>query len=413
MKIAEINISTTGSTGKIMMGIAEVARAQGHEVKTFSSVNYSRNEKTVFPPIAGHKYLGNRFSSMLHWRFAQVTGIQGCLSFYGAAQLYREFDEFKPDVVHIHNIHDRTINVPLLFRYIKKHNIPTVWTLHDCWSFTGLCPHFELVKCNKWKTGCHHCPRYKERPSAFHTLVDQSKLMWKLKRRWFTGVGNMTIVTPSQWLAELAKQSYLKSYPVKVINNGIDLSIFKPTESNFREKHGIGQDKYILLGVAYGWGYCKGLDVFIELAKRLDDRFQIVLVGTDKETDKQLPCNIVSIHRTENQQQLAAIYTAADVFVIPTREENYPTVNMEALACGTPVITFKTGGSPEIIDEKTGISVEKDDVDAMEREIRNLCFKRPFSQEACINRSMGFDMNKRFEEYVKLYKDSTCSEIEL
>ena len=214
----------------------------------------------------------------------------------------------------------------------------------------------------------------------------------------------MTIVTPSEWLAGLVKQSFLKDYPVKVINNGINLSVFKPTESDFREKYGISADKKILLGVAFGWGVRKGLDVFIELYNRLSaEKYQIVLVGTDKKTDKQLPKGIISIHRTQNQTELAEIYSAADLFVNPTREDNYPTVNMEAIACGTPVLTFRTGGSPEMVTEKTGSVVDCDDIDSLEREIKRICETSPFNKEDCIESAKKFDENERFLEYVNLY----------
>lgn len=182
------------------------------------------------------------------------------------------------------------------------------------------------------------------------------------EEKWFTGIGNMTIVTPSKWLAELAKESYLKGYPIEVINNGIDLDVFKPTPSNFRGRYGIPAETHIVLGVSFAWGYRKGLDCFVEMAEKLGEQYQIVLVGTDDEIDKNLPQNIISIHRTQNQKELAEIYSAADVFAMPTREENYPTVNMEAIACGTPVVTFDTGGSPEMLNEKVGRVVPVDDV---------------------------------------------------
>ena len=234
--------------------------------------------------------------------------------------------------------------------------------------------------------------------------LDTSKRMYELKRKWFTGVENMTLVTPSKWLSELVKQSFLKDYTVKVINNGIDLSVFKPTESDFRAKYGI-DNKKIILGVSFGWGYQKGLDVFVELAKRLSDDYRIVLVGTSDATDAQLPANIISIHSTDNQTELAQIYTAANLFVNTTREDTYPTVNMEALACGTPVLTFKTGGSPECLDESCGSIVAVDDVDAMEQEIIRICTDNPYSKDSCVERAKNFDMYDRFEEYIELYKE--------
>ena len=234
--------------------------------------------------------------------------------------------------------------------------------------------------------------------------VDTSKKMYELKKKWFCGVENMTIVTPSHWLKNLVEQSFLNQYPVEVINNGIDLSVFRPCESSFREKYDLG-DKKVVLGVAFAWGYSKGLDIMIELSKRLPDDYRIVLVGTNDLIDSQLPDNIISIHRTENQTELAKIYTAADVFVNPTREDTYPTVNMEALACGAPVVTFKTGGSPEIPDKNCGIAVDINDVDAMGNAIIRVCTENLYSENACLERAKSFEMNDRFEEYVKLYNE--------
>lgn len=346
-------------------------------------------------------FIGNRLFRNLHLMLAQSSGFEGLFSALSTAVFLKKVDKFHLDLIHLHNLHGWYINLPMLFNYIKKHNLPVVWTLHDCWSFTGHCPHFDMIGCEKWKTGCHDCPQYMEYPKSF---VDNSKYMYKLKKKWFTGIENMTIVTPSNWLAELVKESFLKEYPVKVIHNGIDLSIFQPTPSNFREKYAVG-DKYIVLGVAFGWGKRKGLDVFVDLAQRLDsEKYQIVLVGTDDAVDKQLPDNIVSIHRTQNQTELAEIYTAADVFANPTREDNYPTVNMESIACGTPVITFKTGGSPEMLDATCGSVVPKDDIDAMEKEIVRICETKPYSIEACLERAKSFDKDEKFQEYVELYE---------
>lgn len=277
-----------------------------------------------------------------------------------------------------------------------------MWTLHDCWSFTGQCPHFTMEKCDKWRSGCGGCSQIRSYPDAF---VDRTRFMWRKKQSWFTGVPQMTLVTPSQWLAGLVKQSFLREYPVEVIPNGIDLSVFKPRISSFRERYHISASKNILLGVAFGWGERKGLDVFLELAKRLDGaKYQIVLVGTDDSVDKQLPESILSIHRTENQQQLVEIYTAADLFVNPTREENYPTVNMESIACGTPVLTFRTGGSPEIVSPDTGSVVDCDDVDSLEKEIVRICQTKPYTEEQCLNRAAEFDQFRRFKEYIRLYE---------
>ena len=392
MKILEINTVNFGSTGHIMLQIADLARSEGHEAVCCF---YARRNK---PADANTIYIGNKITHNLHKKFSKYTGYNGCLSIISTWNFLRKVKKFGPDIIHLHNLHDRFINVPMLFKFIKKNNIKVVWTLHDCWSFTGQCVHFTIAGCDKWKTGCHDCPQIHVYPAS---NVDRTKKMWELKKKWFTGVKDMTIVTPSYWLSDLVKKSYLKDYPVKVINNGIDLSVFKPTAGDFRAKNHL-DGKFIILGAASIWEDRKGIDVFIELAKRLDDRFRIVLVGTDDEVDKILPDNIISIHRTSNQKELAELYTAADLFFNPSREENYPTVNMEAIACGTPVMTFKTGGSPEIPDDRTGVVVE-DDINAVEQKIISICETGPFDPSAFEQRAKSFSADDKFAEYLKLF----------
>nr|WP_295305764.1 glycosyltransferase [uncultured Blautia sp.] len=393
MKIAIINSLSEGSTGNISRQLCKILNESGKPCEFFYG-NWSRK-------IENGICFGFRFENILSGGISKITGIHNIYCYFGTRKLLRRLSKEKVDTIHLHNLHLWVINVPMLFRYIKKHNVKVIWTLHDCWAFTGHCPHFDMIGCEKWKTGCFACPQYKDYPSG---CFDHSKLMYKQKRKWFLGVKNMTIVTPSQWLANLVKQSYLKDYPVKVINNGINLDIFKPSKSEFRNKYDL-KNKKLILGVAFGWGRKKGLDVFINLATTLDDSFKIVLVGTNEEIDKILPSNILSIHRTQNQKELAEIYTAADLFVNPTREENFPTVNMESLACGTPVLTFKTGGSPEMIDETCGSVVPKNDVDAMCKEIIRICNTNCYSITNCLKKAATFDMNKRFKEYLKLYEE--------
>ena len=401
MRIAEINVIHNGSTGKIMLQVARVARAKGNPTKTYSSSHFVAKNNKGLLNIPEHLFWGSKGEARFHYYVGALLGRNGMYSRRGTKQLIKDLESFKPDIIHLHNLHAFCINLPMLFDYIKKNNIKVIWTLHDCWAFTGHCPHFVIAKCDKWKTGCHHCPQPRVYPKMY---LDMSKKMYELKKKWFCDIENMTIVTPSQWLADLVNQSFLKEYPVKVINNGIDLDVFKPTESDFRAKYGL-ENKKIVLGVSFGWGYRKGLDVFVELAKRLGDDYKIVLVGTDDATAATLPENIISINRTDNQTELAKIYTAADVFVMPTREEVLGLVNIEALACGTPVVTFETGGCPETIDESCGSVVDVNDVDSMEREIIRICEDKPYTKEACLERAKSFDMNDRFEEYVKLYEE--------
>lgn len=392
MNIIQINTTCyKGSTGKICVSVSHSLTKQGVE----NYILHTQN-KSTFP--LGIQFAGKYYKKAQALK-SRILGNGGFNSYIATRRLLRHLESIQPDIVHIHNIHGHDCHLGMLFRYLKKKKIKVFWTFHDCWAFTANCPHFTMAQCDQWKTECRNCPQIRQ-TSWF---VDRSSTLYRRKKELFSGL-DMTIITPSQWLADLVKESFLKDYPVRVIHNGIDLNVFKPTESNFREKYGIG-DRHIVLGVAFGWGQRKGLDVFIELAKRLDENYQIVLVGTNKKVDKLLPENIISVHRTQNQKELAQIYTAADVFVNPTREDNFPTVNLEALACGTPVITFKTGGSPECIDETCGSVVDCDDVDALERAITRICEAKPYSQENCINKGRMYDMHDRFEEYVKLYEE--------
>lgn len=224
MRIVQINGGVRGSTGKIMFGIEHVALEKGHIVMCASPITSTNR---LDGKGCGYYRIGNYTSRKMNVLLSRITGFNGCFAWFATAKLLHTITEFSPDIIHLHNLHDSYINLPMLFHYIKKKNIPVVWTLHDCWSFTGQCPYFTMVECNKWRGGCGNCPQYKEYPKS---LYDNTKVMWKLKRKWFTGVDNMTIVTPSKWLADLVKQSYLREYPVEVINNGIDLDIFKPTD---------------------------------------------------------------------------------------------------------------------------------------------------------------------------------------
>ncbi len=394
MKVLQINtFYNVGSTGKIAKGIHDVCNRDG--IECISVYNGGLGDVNMEDAIA----TSSRLDTRLHSAFSSLTMCQGRFSYFKTRGLMKKVKEFAPDIIHLHNLHGNYLNLKQLFKYIKKHKVRTIWTLHDCWSFTGYCPYFDMVSCDKWKTECHNCPKFKRTVKHW---VDNSKAMYKFKKKLFYGVEDMTIITPSKWLAGLVKQSFLKEYPTKVINNGIDLNLFKPTESNFRKEYDC-ENKFILLGVAFWWDKRKGTDVFIELAKRLDDSFQIVLVGTNDNVDLILPDNIISIHKTENQKQLAEIYSAADLFVIPTREDNFPTVNIEALACGTPILTYDAGGSPEIADETCGSVVPKDDIEALYNEIVRIKGE-PYSKEACLKRAENFNMYDAFEKYVKLYK---------
>ena len=397
MKVLQINsVCGVGSTGRIATDLYKVMKENGIESKIAFGIGNAEN----IPKEDAFKF-GNKFDYYVHNAVSRITDRAGFYSKINTLKLLKFIKSYEPDIIHIHTIHGYYVNIEILFNFLKEYKKPVIWTLHDCWSFTGHCAHFDLIGCTKWKTQCYNCPIHREYPKSF---TDNSRHVYKLKKQLFTGVENLTIVTPSQWLADLVKQSFLKDHTIRIINNGINLDVFKPIENDIKIKYQC-ENKYLILGVAFGWGKKKGLDIFIELAKRLDEnKYKIMLVGTDEHIDKDLPDNIISIHRTQNQNELAEIYSAADLFVNPTREDTYPTVNMESLACGTPVLTFNTGGSPEIIDETCGMVVEKDDIDSMYNEIINICENNVFTKEMCLRKSRMFDKNEKYRNYIELYK---------
>lgn len=390
MKLVQINTTCgSGSTGKICVAVSKLLTEKGIEnyiLYTSGDSDYPLGRKYMKPAEVKLQALQSRILGNYGFNSTRATG-----------KLISMLEEIQPDVVHLHNLHGHNCNVQMLFQYLKKKKTKIYWTFHDCWAFTGYCPHYDMAGCDQWKTSCKNCLQKRK----FSWFLDRSHDLFEKKKRLFTDL-DLTIITPSHWLAEQVKQSFLHTYDVKVIHNGIDLSLFTPRESDFRDRYGC-RDKFIVLGVAFGWGPRKGLDVFCELAQRLDSRYQVVLVGTNPEVDKQLPDNIISIHRTQNQQELAEIYTAADVFVNATREETFPTTHLEALACGTPVLTFDTGGCSEMLDESCGLLVDKDDVNALGEKIYAMHSGTKYTAERCRTRARLFDAQVSFEKYVCNY----------
>lgn len=398
MKVLAINTFNIGSTGKIMYQISKLAVERGVEYYICCPAARDNYKKKFENQI----FIGNRVLRNIHGMISSVTGLEGFFSIVSTLHFLKKVDEIKPDIIHLHNIHGSYINFFLLFNYIKIKNIKVVWTLHDCWSFTGHCPYFEAVNCNKWKYGCNKCEYPHDKYP--YTKMDSSNISWKLKKRCFNNVKDLILVTPSNWLKKLVEQSFLERYPVYVINNGIDLKTFSYTPSTtFRRKYKI-EGKKIILGVAFGWDERKGLDVFIKLNEKLDKNFVIVLVGTNANVDMKLPSDIISIHRTENQKELAEIYSTSDVFVNPTREDNYPTVNMEAIACGVPVITFRTGGSPEMLKKGCGVTVGVNDIDGIIANIYDMVSEnRQEIRQRCLQSAKEFDLELRLKQYCDLY----------
>ncbi|WP_028904487.1 glycosyltransferase [Prevotella sp. P6B4] len=397
--ILQINVACNwGSTGRIAEQIGVLAQKNGWNAYLAHGTRYVSGSqlKTI--------RVSSSFEEKAHGVKSLLLDAHGLGSVNGTKAFVEKLDEIKPDIVHLHNIHGYFVNYEILFDYLCGKDIPIVWTLHDCWSFTGHCMYFDRVGCDKWKTGCHHCPQLHSYPKSL--FIDRSSANWERKRKLFTSVKNLTLVPVSNWLGDLVSQSYLGKYPVHVIHNGIDLNVFKPTESDLKKQYGI-DGKFVVLGVADIFGDRKGLGEFIQLHQSYGDDIQIVLVGVSEEEKKQLPEGIIALRRTTNVNQLVEFYSMADVFVNPTYEDNFPTTNIEALACGTPVITYRTGGSPEAVDENTGIVVEKGNYEALVTAIRQIRQKGKASYwNACRKRAVEqFNKDDRFLDYIKLYDE--------
>lgn len=388
MKLVQINTVCNGSTGKIMGDIQRTANKCGFETISF----YGRRK--------GYKDLkceriGGFFSFWYHVFLTTVFDMQGHGSYFKTKKLVKRIKEENPDIIHLHNIHGYYINYKVLFKYLKnEYKGKLFWTFHDCWPFTGHCPYFDLANCDKWEKQCYKCPNKNKYPTSL--FLDRSYKNYLEKKELFTNLNNLTIITPSDWLNKLVRKSFFKEYKVITVNNGIDLNLFKPTIDNkIKDKYNIPENKKILLGVASVWEERKGLKDFLELSSIINDEFVIVLVGLNKKQIKNLKKyeNIIGIERTENQLELVKLYSVATCFLNLTYEDNYPTVNLEAIACGTPVLTYDTGGCAEQVSEYTGYIVE---IGNIER-INELVNKNPI----VINKNIT---NNKIENIINLYK---------
>ena len=385
MKVLMINVVCgIRSTGRICTDLATALEKQGHDVK----IAYGRES---VPEKYKHfaVKIGNDLGVKLHALKARLFDSSGFGSKLATKKFIRWVKEYDPDVIHLHNLHGYYINIEILFNYLRTCGKKVIWTLHDCWAFTGHCVYFDYVGCDKWKSQCGNCPQKNEYPSSL--IWDRSKQNYIRKKALFTDIPDMTVVTPSEWLAGLVKKSYMAKYHVEVVHNGVDTNIFKPTKSDLRERYSL-QNKKIILGVAAIWDKRKWLDSFIELSKKLDESYQIVLVGLSADQIKELPENITGIVKTNSPEQLAAIYTMADLFINPTLEDNYPTTNLEARACGTPVITYDTGGSVESAD----VVVKKGDIPGLVEVIKSI-FLIDFKQ-------ISLESGNTVERYAALYE---------
>lgn len=404
MKLLQINsVLNYGSTGKIVEQIALTAQDKGWESIVAHSVKYLRTttQKEII--------IGDKWDVIKHESTSFFFDRHGLASRQATMKLIEAIKKYSPDVIHLHNIHGYYLNYLVLFEYLKAVRIPVIWTLHDCWSFTGHCSYFNIIGCDKWKYGCEQCPGLNAYPRSL--VVDRSSKNYILKKYWFTAISDrLTIVPVSHWLEGLVRQSFFKSTAVQTIHNGIDLNVFQPLKTYYlREKLKIG-DKKVIIGVASFWGPRKGFGDMLKLANLLSsDKFQVIVVGLSDKQCQQCPKNVIGIKRTCNIEELAKYYSLAFVYVNPTYEDNYPTTNLEAMACGTPVITYRTGGSPEAVSPKTGWVVDQGNISNVAKIIENMAEKEDceifVQRKACREHAeKEFDRSKCFEQYISLYE---------
>lgn len=387
-----------------MQEIGELAIANGWD----SYIAYSGGRDGIKPCRSKLIPVGGKLSVALHGVWTRLTDRHGLASVIATRKFVRKIKELQPDIIHIHNIHGYFLNYKILFEYLSTANIPVIWTVHDCWLYTGHCNHYARVGCDKWMTQCEKCPQLSSFPASM--LLDSSRRNFNEKRRLFTSVDDMTIVTVSDWMREEMSKSFLKDCQFKVLHNGVDLNVFKVcTDSvGVRNRYGLG-NKHLILGVTSIWCREKGWDDFMKLATMINEDEAIVLVGVSQEQMHRLPHNVTGIPRTENVAQLAELYSAATALVNPTWQDNYPTVNMESIACGTPVITYRTGGSVESVCGDTGYVVEQGDVDGLLAAFRKIkeAGKDTYVRECRDYAIRYFGKNDRYQEYMALYQEKT------
>lgn len=407
-KLLQLNpvLRASTSTGRIMQEIGELAKRNGWE----SHVAYSKGRDGIPPCQSKLIPIGNRRSVAWHGLATRLFDCHGLSSNQATRQFIRQIEALRPDIIHIHNIHGYFLNYRILFDYLSQCDTPVLWTVHDCWLYTGHCYHYSFTGCNKWQTGCGHCPQKRKFPTSW--WIDRSRQNYRDKKEAFTAMPSnmLTIVPVSQWLREEMRHSFLQEYTFRVIHNGIDTEIFRPYShiADIKARYGL-QEKHLFLGIASIWSREKGLDDFTRLAGMLHKDERIVLVGVSPKQQKDLPDNILGITRTGNIRQLAELYAAADAFINPTWQDNYPTVNLESISCGTPVVTYRTGGSIEAVTEQTGFIVEQGDLHGILSAVRTIREQeKSHWQERCRKYALAhFRKEDRYADYINLYEELT------
>ena len=387
MRILQVNtIVGQGSTGRIAENIGRRLIEAGHQSYIAFGRGHGASQSTTLR-------IGSRLDQAWHGLMTRLLDRHGLHSGSATRVLVREIEKIRPDAVLLHNLHGYYLNFPVLMEHLKQRAMPVFWTLHDCWPFTGHCAHFIGVACDKWQSGCGQCPALRAYPASWH---DGSRRNFRIKKAAFSGFPDLTLIAPSQWLADALTRSSLGEYPVRVIPNGVDLKSFRPGARS--------QGQAIVLGVANVWSRTKGLDDFCRLRSRLPAAVRIVLIGLSSQQIARLPIGVEGRQRTASPAELAEWYQQASVFVNPTYSDTFPTTNIEALACGTPVVSYGIGGSAEAFDEHTGRVAGPGDIDGLANAIMELIDSdaKVLSERCRARAEAFFNEQDRTAEYVDL-----------
>ncbi len=389
------SVCGTGSVGRIVAGLMKELSDRGVDSLAAYGRYHAPKELSAFR-------IGSDLDVYGHGILSRLTDCHGLYSARATKRLVKAIAAYDPDLIHLHNIHGYYLNYPILFDYLRHAGKRIVWTLHDCWSFTGHCTHYTYLGCRRYKKSCGHCPQLREYPASF--LMDHSEKNLARKKASFSGIPELSLVTPSEWLKGEVETSFLKEYPVHVIPTGIDTGVFSPKKEEakrLREQYGL-QESFVILGVANPWRERKGISDFAALSELLDDRFRIVMIGVKESQRKHLPKTILSFPKTDSVSELAAWYTLSDVYLNLTLEDTFPTTNLEALSCGTPVITYDAGGSRESLTDETGIVVERRDLKGVIRALKTVMTDQTkFTLAFCRERASLYSAEKRFRQYIE------------
>lgn len=396
MKILQINVVyKRGSTGRTCYEVNRALEKEGHEGYTAYGFGYCEDSNVY--------RIGGRYTYYIHNLLAKITGMQGYFSFFATKRLIKYICKLSPDIIHLRNLHAFYLHYPTFFKYLSTLDIPIVLNLHDCWPFTGKCPHYTDIECFKWKVQCEKCPAIKNYPKSF--FIDNSNKLYKDKKHWFGEIKNLTIIGVSKWITEQAKMSYFSNRKIVTIYNWIDRSVFYPRKDKVLKKYDIDDTKFIILGVSAFWSNKSSkFKDFMKISTLIQDDMQIVLIG--QSSISEFPQNIKHIPFISDINELAKLYSSADVYVHLSTQDSFGKVVAEAMACGTPVIVYNSTALPELIREGCGYVVEKRNVEGVVEAIFEIRRNGKFSySDSCIlNVAKNFDYDYNTRMLLKLYE---------